>query len=307
MNRSIEFGYYPHPIDCEVGDIQVTTLPDLHEAVSDVATDEGVENGWIYAPIQCSDDLLSDALIRHPYSSRVFGLPKTHLLQHASADNGEHLSFLIWILGFILGIRLTDTDAGFLDATPIEPGKLHDIVLLGPESPCRALEHAERFWTAQSGRPRVPKAVTAIIHAFFLSQSPRALSFERFTYLYIALDGCHLVHSLMKGVNPRRGTHRRRVEALCNAFGMPVPVWADSTLSNNVAARRNETLHEGLFFDEPLGFSVYGGNLPACERGNTVLEMQGLVSRLLCAILGLPDQTYIASPVNGRQQHGMDL
>ncbi len=308
MKISIEFGYYPGAIDCQVGDIRVKTSPDLDQTVAQVSASAGIEKGWIYAPAACSRDLMTGADSEHPYSARVFGLPKTHVLEHSSADSDEHMSFLVWVLGFIHGIRLTETEAGFLDATPIEPGKLHDIVLLGSNTECKALEHAERFWHDQSANPRVPKALTAVIHAMFVAQYPPSLSFERFIYLYTALDGCYFVHREMQGKAQKRVKHSERVEALCKSFGIPVPSWAAPNDSENIAANRNETLHEGLFFDKPLGFSVYGGNLNSdTQRGNTVLEMQNLVCRLLCAILDLPDTTYITTPVNDRQMHGMKL
>lgn len=309
LKQSIEFGYYPRPIDFQSGDLRVETLPDLDQTVADVSADGSVEKDWIYAPAAGARDFMTGKVTKHPYSARVFGLPKTHKLEHANADGEEHLSFLIWVLGFIHGIRLTETEAGFLDATPIKPGKLHDIVLTVSDTERKAVEHAERFWRTHSSNSRVPKALTAIIHALFLAQFPPALSFERFTYLYVALDGCHFVHSTLQGTAKNRVTHAERIEALCKAFGIAVPTWADPNAPGNIASNRNETLHEGLFFDEPLGFSVYGGNKKAAAagRGNTVLEMQKLVCRLLCALLDLPDKTYVRSPVNDRQMHGMKL
>ncbi len=304
---AIEFGYYPKLVEGQVDDIQVSTLPDHQQVVSDVLAADEVEGRWFYAPRESSKNIMSGRVSEHPYSARVFALPKTHSLEHANADSEEHLSFLMWVLGFIVGMRLTETEAGFLDATPIEPGELHDMALLGPDVELRALGHAERFWQAESAKPRVAKGVTAIIHSFFLAQYPKALGFERFTYLYVALDGCHFVHSLVNGKDPKKGTHRQRIKEICNAFGIVVPKWAGSQESGNIVDKRNETLHEGLFFDEPLGFSVYGGHNRASRQGNTILEMQNLVSRLLCGLLGLPDQSYIQSPVNDRQQHGMTL
>ena len=64
---------------------------------------------------------MSGKVREHPYASRVFGLPKTHLIEHAEATNQDHLDFHLWALSFFVGMRLTATDAGFLDATPLKP------------------------------------------------------------------------------------------------------------------------------------------------------------------------------------------
>ncbi len=89
---------------------------------------------------------MSGAVTEQPYSARVFGLPMTHVLEHQSADSDENVNFLIWCLGFLLGLRLTNTEAGFLDATPIKAGTLHDIVWFGKDSIPKALGFADQFW-----------------------------------------------------------------------------------------------------------------------------------------------------------------
>jgi hypothetical protein len=230
--------------------------------------------------------LTSGRITELPYSARVFGLPKTHAIEHPNAAR-EQLDFLVWCLGFFLGMRMTITEARFIDATPIKPGVLHDVVWCGPDSRQKALGHAERFWGLHCSTPRFPKALTGAIHSFFLSQKPNAMAYERFIYLYVALEGCHFVHRSILGQNPRSGTHKERVACLCTAFGMPVPAWADPA-STNVADYRNETLHEGLFFDEPLGFAGFGGTGPTQPSVSVILQMKALVSRLLFALMGVP-------------------
>jgi hypothetical protein len=50
----------------------------------------------------------------------VFGLPKTHTISLGDANTAPgYLEFCMWALSFFLGIRLTTTEAGFLDATAI--------------------------------------------------------------------------------------------------------------------------------------------------------------------------------------------
>ena len=122
-----------------------------------------------------------------------------------------------------------------------------------------------------------------------------------------ALHRPHL--SLINGHDPRSGGHSKRIANLCCAFNCPVPTWADSQASM-IAKHRNETLHEGLFFDEPLGFRVFGGapapNAPA-SYGNTLVEMRNLVCRFVCAVLGFNDPSYVTSPVDTRQRFGVQI
>ena len=66
---------------------------------------------------------------------------------------------------------------------------------------------------------------------------------------------------------------------------------------------RNPMIHEGLYMGEPLGFALHGvGGGP-----NLTLEMSGLVSRLLVALLGARNNRYITSSTGTRQRQGLDL
>lgn len=68
---------------------------------------------------------------------RVSGLPHAHLIEHATGACEDHLDFRIWALSFFVGRRLTPTEAGFLDTTPLKPGKLVDCHRAQREShPC---------------------------------------------------------------------------------------------------------------------------------------------------------------------------
>jgi len=155
---SIEFGYYPRPLNIDAGAIKVETLDDLEITVSDMENSEGIEKEWIYAPLQCRRNVGHEGVEVLPYSSRVFGLPKTHVIAHASADNAEHLDFLIWGLGFFTGMRLTSTEAGLVDATPTKPNKLNDFILIQSDL-ADTLALTEAFWQRYKADPRMAKRV----------------------------------------------------------------------------------------------------------------------------------------------------
>jgi hypothetical protein len=108
---NVEFGFYPYRFDRKVAAFEISSLVDIDEKIARVMSDSGVYQDWIYAPPQEQQSLGLPSTITLPYVSRVFGLPKTHLLRHSSGDP-KRLSFLVWSFGFFVGrrIRLSMTD-----------------------------------------------------------------------------------------------------------------------------------------------------------------------------------------------------
>lgn len=286
---SAEFGFYPQPLDLAAGPITIVTLPDLDQTVASVEASKEVDGDWIYSGPERG---------QKPYPARVFGLPKTHRLDHALADGPDHLNFHVWALSFFLGNRLTTEEAGFLDATPIRPRKLVDFVLTG-NGVAKGAALAEDFWRTNAGNPAQARRWAAAVHALFIAQYPPALQFEEFMYLYTALDACF---AMIKPSGCVR--HSERIEWMCIKLGMPVPAWAASSATGpaQVATIRNPAIHEALFMGAPLGFALHDR-----PGQNLTLEMQALVCRILAALIGAPDRSYIASPVNTRQRHGLSL
>jgi hypothetical protein len=306
--HSIELGYCPMHFDIRIGDILLTDLPDHEESVEIIEGSETVHQRWIYAPLQRQRDFVSGQTRVLPHSNRVFGLPKTHLLTQGSTDSTQRLEFLVWCIGFFVGMRLTTAEAGFVDATPVEPGKLNDFVLSGCTLD-QAIDLSDKFWQAHAEEERNIKRVMGIIHALFLSQNPLHFQFEAFSYLYMALDACFALTKSICGAPSSHLTHAARLKWMCEQFEIPVPDWAQPTASNNtdVSIVRNDAIHEALFFEEPLGFAIYGGNKCSSHHRNVPLEMQALTCRLLVALLGKPDCDYVKSEVNSRQRHGLSL
>ena len=299
-----EFGFYPQPLQIKAGSVTVSPLPDLERTASDILALNGVEDNWIYAPPQQVRDFMSGKVRERPYASRVFGLPKTHLIEHAAATSEDHLDFHLWALSFFVGMRLTATEAGFLDATPLKPGKLVDFILRG-SSLTRAVELADVFWTTNLAKPRQAQRFTAAVHALFLGQNPQNLQFERFVYLYTAIEACYALTAALHQP-PRCLTHADRIDWMCSKLRVVTPAWADPPAFSKaeVVAIRNDTLHEALFMDAPLGFAVHRGS---STNRNLTLQMCALVCRLLVALIGGGGADYVQSPVNTRQIHGLDL
>lgn len=304
---SAEFGYYPKPCDMETDQFSIHTLPDHQAKVADVIGNASVFKDWIYPKAQQQRDMFSGNIRFLPYSSRIFSLPKTHVLTLHENESQDDIIFVVWCLSFFTGMRLTTTEAGFIDATPIKPGKLVDFTL----SRCNitdAIRLALNFLELERGDPDAPKRVAAVIHALFLAQYPQNLPFEQFQYLYTALDACFKLLEV-KHKPKQKPAHATRIQWMCETLHMTTPEWAERTDSSGtpLSTVRNSTIHEAIFFDEPLGFSVYGGKKPNSNGGAVLLQMQALVCRLLVAILGETETNYVKSAVNTRMMHSLEL
>lgn len=301
------FGYYPVAYYVTTPEFSIHTLPDHEATVATITSHPDVSKDWIYPGAQQQKDIMSGVVRSMPYSARVFSLPKTHVLTLGKNRSREDLDFVVWCLSFFGGMRLTTAEAGFLDATPIKPGTLVDFIL----SQCTLADVAQLaldYLDTERGDPRAPKRVAAVVHALFLAQRPQNLPFEEFQYLYMALDACFSLASAKETKKPRV-LHAERIKWMCDTFGMPVPQWAASTMPGNTALApiRNDAFHEALFFDEPLGFAVFGGNQASSDYGSVTLQMQALVCRLVVAILGRPGIDYVRMPVDTRQRYALSL
>lgn len=209
----------------------------------------------------------------------------------------------MWAMSFVFGLRLTDSEAGFIDATPVRTGKTSDF-LLTRQGQEHALVLADNFWQANKAQPRRAMWWGAAVHSLMLGQGPRLLQFEQFIYLYMSLDACFALAKDMTGPTPKRLLHSERVSWMCEKFNMPVPEWAKGTSQSLslIANLRNEAIHESLFMNAPLGFALHG----AGGGINLMLEMKCLISRLLVALLGDEECAYIRTPTDTRQIYRWD-
>ncbi|MCJ7874722.1 hypothetical protein [Phaeobacter sp. J2-8] len=301
MAYDLEFGFRPLAMDVIAGPITIETLDGLEDRVAEVEQSDQKYQDWIYSPRQKIKHLGTGEIYYAPYAARVFGLPNTHIIRHIEDVGLGHLQFHIWSLGFFTGQRLSATEAGFLDATPLKPGKLNDFELLGDSLP-KAVQLAEAYWLDNMHDRKQLARFEAAIHALFLAQNPRLLQFEAFMFLYTALDACFkMMKESLSGPHPR--THGERTIWMCEQYGVPVPEWAEPDGGTEIADLRNPAIHEGLYVGEPLGFAVEGQG----ANRNLNLQMQAVVCRLLVAIVGGAETDYVKSDVTSRQRHGLRL
>ena len=299
-----EFGFCPEHIEIESGSIIIRSLPNLEQVAEKVFASDGISNDWIYAPAQLICGLMSDKVRELPYASRVFGLPKTHVIEHGTATSADQINFYLWALSFFVGMRLTTSGAGFLDATPLKPRMLVDFKLSYPNL-THAVGLVEKFWIENLTRPRCALRFGAAVNALFLGQNPRNLQFERFIYFYMAIDACYKMAKELGELPKKNGSHAGRIVRMCGELGIEPPAWAgpDNPDEATVVNLRNNTLHEALFMDAPLGFAVHGSG----TGQNLTLEMVAFVCRLLVALIGGRDASYVGTPVNTRLTYTLDF
>lgn len=297
------FGYYPRRLDVQAGPVTIASLANIEKSAAKIAASTNVERDWIYAPRRRVRVMGGD-VTQSPYAARIFGLPKTHSIEHASPDNEDQLRFHLWALSFFTGMRLTSTEAGFVDATPIEPAKLVDFFPCGGGI-ASAVELAEAFWIKNRGEPARARRLGAAVHALFLAKNPRLLEFEEFQLLYTALDACYALLTSLHNP-PKDPRHAKRIEWMCDTFAMPTPAWAiyhASKKKSAVSDIRNNMIHEALFEGEPLGFSL----LRLQPGLNLTLEMHALICRFIVALIGAEKTDYVRSPVNTRNCFSLKL
>src|ERR1051326_5593335 len=176
----LDFGFYPLRLDVNCRDFQIKTRDDFEASVRGVKSLPFIEGDWIYSPPRRQYDFGKNSTKVLPYPSRIFDLPKTHTPNH-TANDPLRCRFLICCFGFFVGMRMSDQEAGFLDATPIKPGVSNDIVWLG-DSLVSALNAADDFFTANASSPKAELTVRAAVHSYLNSDVPTLLDYERFIH-----------------------------------------------------------------------------------------------------------------------------
>jgi hypothetical protein len=240
-----DFGFWPVAAGFAVSGVTVVPLSNIDEEIAAVSKSQGVHQGWIYPPSVRQRDFMSGASKELPFPNRVFGLPKTHRIE-VSADTPTGLGrFVVWCLGFCVGMRLTETEAGYLDTTPIVAGKLCDF-LCHPKELDRAIEPAIRFYVENHRKGKegieIIETFLAALHTLWLSQNPRLLPFEELHYAYISLDSLWFVAAKMATLSPRATRHSERPQRLAEILCIQQPSWP------HLSTQRNHTIHQGLFF-----------------------------------------------------------
>lgn len=300
------FGFYPYDISLDSGDIYISPLSTLPETLVEIKEDPYVYNDWFYPGPQIARTF-GVGEIERPYSARLFSLPNTHKLIHSSSLSEEHTDFLIWGFGFCKGQHVSQHPNAFLDAASVKTGTITDFSM-DHKSFEKAMALLDQFWIDHLKEPRHYKRVIAVINALYLAERPHLLDYEEFNLLYMALDSLSKLTQTLFPAPAGRIPHTKRIKAMCDALGLTTPDWACPNPKNSeISIIRNDTLHEALFFGEPLGYAVYDNQTTGRQHRNVLLEMKALICRLLIAILFGTTNQYIRSPTGTRQRYRLAL
>ena len=155
---------------------------------------------------------------------------------------------------------------------------------------------------------------TAAVNALLLGRYNRNLLFEQFNYLYTAIDTCYkMTIDQKENTEKRASSHAQRIEWMCDKHKVTVPSWAkpipcgENKVKTELSVIRNDLIHEGSFFNAPLGFVSKDWKKHINFMSTVAYEMGNLVCRLLVALVGGKDKSYFERPVSNRQKTRLKL
>ena len=195
-----------------------------------------------------------------------FELPPTHSLSiHRREFDKEYGEYIITILGFLLGLRLTLRGVGHLLPAPHTQGELVDFSIKDSEI-LRVLSKATEFWDANSSTVR--KRMFGAVY-WFLTAQAYDHKYERLAWLYTALDNMHKValETLIEYDKAFKGnkTHAWRPINLSKILEIPMPSEfagaprkADDgeAIVRALIDARNNIIHEATLDEQPLGYAA---------------------------------------------------
>ena len=306
-----KFGFFTEALDFECGDIKISTLPETKEINKTINKSHNVHKDIIYGPqlqlnrieMNRENNTEERSTIQLPFRSYIFSLPNTHIIKSKKIKDERYIDFLIWVLSFFVGVRLTivATKNGFISYAPIKRCHLTNFFCndLG-----NALDLGRKFWRSDKYSKVNSKNLVSAIHNLYIMQKPYQLQlpFEEFIYSYIALDTCYSIVD-RKNTKKEKVLHNERVEWMCKKLKIKVPDWAECKKKkgskkkySKLSVLRNKVFHEGLYADAPLGYNAYKNK----RMTSITYEMRNLVCRLVAAILGVQDTNYLKKEVSSR-------
>jgi hypothetical protein len=302
-----QFGYLPRNLEISTDHVEIRSLDTLEQSIRLIDNSPQVLKDWFYCALETEINFSTRKALKIPTPKRIFALPKTHVIEVKSAteiDAKRKLEFYVWCLSFLLGIRLTTTQAGFVDATPIKEGKLVDLIVT-VQNLVVAFEAIERFWQ-QHGSTDIGTTIGAAIHSLFMSQYPKNLQYEEFAYLYMSLDACFAITKLSHKLS-ERVPQWKLTSWLCETYRLECPEWGmvnttDTKKSSTISEIRNDLFHQALWNSQPMGFSIKANTITPSLN----LQFKALVCRLLVAILGIEAPDYIASSCKTRMNYRLE-
>jgi len=297
MTRELKFGYLPLDLNFEVEGLSVSTIQNRP-----LPDDGWIVGGWFFG------------------NKNPFNLPMTHCIRSSNESSDTFLKFVVRIMSFFAGMRLTTEAYGFKANTPIKNGSFVDFIS-HPQDLQIAVQLAGRYWS-QHGR-ELAKKLDYLIHVYFLAQEKGLWGYERLPLQYAAFDLASQICADHKDFKLKScGSTACRFFATMEKLGVRVPesmqlngeckksLSGKSKKTGSCCAKslfvecRNELVHEATILGSPIGYV-------ATEDQLNQLDVQHSLSRLIVALF-LGDQRnrveYISSDyMQDRQRQSIKL
>lgn len=282
------FGYWESQKEFSCDEFIICHLPppQYSKSIAESSNIAQRGNNWFFPQIYTDNQLLVKC------QQGRFVLPVTHTLTMPNRvfdkDFGE---FLVLVLGFLYGLRLTLEGNGHLLKTPWRECTLVNFCSLKSNEMLHCLQKALVFWDSSTEEQR--KLLFSSIHWYLVGQS-YVHQHEIFSNQYMVLDNIHALTEKIPqnknkyGSNFRNNngniSHGKRASALGEYYGTPLP---DSFKVNGdgaavyISQLRNQLVHEARWLDEPIGYAV---NSNAHE---VTMELTAFNSQIILGILGI--------------------
>ena len=238
------------------------------------------KDGFLYPPIQNTfiiDPVTLENREEVPKSERpafLHRMPPSHSIE---IDNDSSIekqrkgpsSFLIHLLGFLLGYRLQFQDWWIDGRVPI---KINSGMGIRKDTVEDFLSHCFCVWNNWGVENK--QLITNLLYMF--SRSPHyEWDWERFAIDYMVFDGLWKLHCNTRNVK-NSPSHKKRMSELCNVYKIP----KDDTCIDKIVDLRNGLFHETLWDGGQPGSS---GSQEAYLQ---ILFLRNLIKRLIPAVFG---------------------
>ncbi len=277
------FGFLPFKWVVEFDGGKIAPIPEYDELM--VWVHQYVnEDGFLYPPIVHRvelDSVTMKYLRKLPKTKRpahLHRVPASHELVLPVSGTQEDFgrspaSFLIHLLSYLFGTRLQFCDWWLDGRVPIlEKARAHNISFTQNTAE-GFLSHCYKIWKTWPGEEQ--QLITNILFMHSRTSSYE-WDWEQFIIEYVVLDGCYSFGKSLGFVN-KEPVHRKRIEVLCQAFGIP----AKEDLIKEIVEARNELFHETL----------WDHSQPCIAKGGSAYHMlpyhlRRLNQRLIPALFG---------------------
>jgi len=284
---TIRFGFLPLNRGWETDEIRIKSITDAAEKIEQVLSSRWVDDEWHYKPYFKDSVRIENKHKEFFRPSPIIPPVSTHVISNKGGPVREDfLIFHIILLGFTFNMVLIPENWSHLNKVRIYPRKNSPFVAYD-NNVIDFLKCGEILWNKHDDDGIALKLMNIIY--WHINSQHYDQDFERFLFQYMILDACYRLSKDAEredSINKKDETHYKRPGVLCKKLRIKEPKWIEikkdacGRRCTDLSQIRNNLIHEIEWGGKAIGFGVQ----PQI-RGIT-LELTGLVSRIICAMLG---------------------